>query len=427
MNFMSKLARRSVLLGVTTAIAGTAFLTEPLIAQEERTITIWFGRQNFIPDNAFEPFMRDNPGITVKHEVIRLEDASAQLILALRSGNAPDILQIYERDALTLAAGGALVDFSEQIAAFEAEFPETYSQLSPTTWSSVTDSEGGIYGVDLFNMSVYLTYRRDWLEEAGVSLPLETTDQVLDAARALTELKGSGAGFSLIGCCVSPTWELPLFRAMGGQYVEYVPQIDNEIGVEWIEFYQTLVREGLASSDTASWDSGQMRAAFIGGRAGMANIGEHIYVAVEEQMPYEEGAWEFTRLPTRPGQTEPHVQTGYGFPYVVTAGNDDPDAAMRVLAYLAHKDIAQEVAIRYLPTNNTAVNEDEEYRIAKPWAEDISPISSTLEILPNHPTRQIQISNVLIELRDRMVAQPNVDAAALAAEYQAKLNAAAGG
>ncbi len=181
-----------------------------------------------------------------------------------------------------------------------------------------------------------------------------------------------------------------------------------------------------ASSDTASWDSGQMRAAFIGERAGIMHEGEHIYVEVHKQVPYESGKWTFERLPTRPGQTEPHVQSGFAFPHVVTSSADDDEATMAALAYLARTDFAKQVAIRYQPTTNTAVSQDAEYLAAKPWATDIEPLSSSLVSLPTHPTRVIQIYDVLQELRDRMVADPNTPAADLASEYQEKLNTAAG-
>jgi len=154
--------------------------------------------------------------------------------------------------------------------------------------------------------------------------------------------------------------------------------------------------------------------------------GEHIYVEVHKQVPYETGKWTFERLPTRPGQTEPHVQSGFAFPYIVTTANEDEEAAMLALEYLARPAIAKQVAIRYQPTTNTAVSEDAEYLAAKPWATDIVHLSSNLISLPTHPTRAIQVYDVLQELRDRSVADPNADPKALAQEYQEKLNTAAG-
>ena len=393
---------------------------------QERSVKVWFGRENFIPDDQFATFREEYPDINVDFEVIRLEDVNAQLILAMRSGNAPDIVQIHSRDVEQLAINKVVKDFSHRIEEFKERFPETYGQLAPLTWEGASDSQGNIYGAALFAQSIYLTYRTDWLAEAGITPPLETTDRVLEAARKIAAMGEDRLGFSLIGCCHSTVWELPLFLSMGGQVVDGVPQIDSEAGIEWIKFYQTLLTDGSAHSDTPSWDSGQMRAAFIGERAGMMNEGEHIYVEVHKQMPYGEGKWSFERLPTRPGQTEPQVQSGFAFPFIVTTANEDEEAALLVIEYLARPAFAKQVAIRYQPTTNIAVAEDAEYLAAKPWAVDIAPIASDLISLPTHPTRVIQIYDVLKELRSRMVANPEADPAAMAAEFQKMLNDAAG-
>ncbi|WP_158569309.1 ABC transporter substrate-binding protein [Pseudotabrizicola alkalilacus] len=426
-----KFGRRTTTFMLTAALAlGTTALSglSSQLAAQERTLKVWFGRDQFIPEDQFAQFKAENPDIAVEFEVIRLEDVSAQLVLATRSGNAPDIVQIQARDITQLAQGGMLKEFDAQIETFKEQFPDTYNQLSPIAWEGASSADGKLYGVALFVQSIYLTYRKDLLEAAGIAMPLETTDNVLAAAKAVSTIPGGGdmLGFSLIGCCVAPTWELPLFLAMGGQFIDGVPQIDTEVGIEWIEFYQTLMRDKSASPDSASWDSGQMRAAFVGGRAGVMHEGEHIYVEIEKTMPYAEGKWTFERLPTRPGQTEPHVQSGFAFPFVVTTAADDDDAVVRALEYLARPDFAKQVAIRYQPTTNSAVSNDPEYLAAKPWAQDIAPLAASLVSLPTHPTRVIQIYDVLTQLRDRSVADTTTPAADLAKEYQDLVNKAAG-
>ena len=411
---------------VLSGALASGLVSTPAGAQE-RSVKVWFGRENFIPDDQFAAFRAEYPDINVEFEVIRLEDVNAQLILAMRSGNAPDIVQIHSRDVEQLAINKVVKDFTHRIEEFKERFPETYGQLAPLTWEGASDSKGKIYGAALFAQSIYLTYRTDWLAEVGITPPLETTDRVLEAARKIAAMGEDRLGFSLIGCCHSTVWELPLFLSMGGQVVNGVPQIDSEAGIEWIKFYQTLLNDGSAHSDTPSWDSGQMRAAFIGERAGMMNEGEHIYVEVHKQMPYGEGKWSFEKLPTRPGQTEPQVQSGFAFPFIVTTANEDEEAALLVIEYLARPAFAKQVAIRYQPTTNIAVAEDAEYLAAKPWAIDIAPIASDLISLPTHPTRVIQIYDVLKELRSRMVANPGADPAAMAAEFQQLLNDAADG
>ena len=130
---------------------------------QERNLKVWFGRQDFIPEDQFQAFKQDYPDIDVEFEVIRLEDVNAQLILALRAGEAPDIVQIQARDVSQLALGGVVKDFTHMIEEFEQRFPETYAQLSPLTWEGASDPDGKIYGAALFAQSIYLTYRKDWL------------------------------------------------------------------------------------------------------------------------------------------------------------------------------------------------------------------------------------------------------------------------
>ncbi|MDZ4394082.1 ABC transporter substrate-binding protein [Cypionkella sp.] len=420
--------RRAFVAGAVVASSLFSMIAAGEAAAQDRKIKIWFGRQDFIPEDQFKQLEADYPGIKVEFEVIRLEDVTAQLVLAVRSGTAPDIIQMYWRDVSQLAAGGVIKKFGHQIEEMKTRFPETYANLAPLTWTGASDSDGNLYGLNLYASSIYLTYRKDWMEEAGIALPLETTDRVIEAAIKLSQIGSGGerAGISLLGCCSNPNWELPLFMAMGGEMKEGVPMVDSEAGIAWIDFYQTMMREKAASPDTSSWDSGQMRAAYIGERAAIMHEGEHIYVEVQKQVPYESGKWTFERLPTRPGQTEPHVQAGFAFPYIVTVANKDEEAAMLALEYLARPEITKQVSIRYQPSTNNAVHSDPEYIKAKPWAADIAPLAGTVIPMPHHPTRSIQVHDVVKQLRDTMIAQPNADARALAAEYQQKLNEAAG-
>lgn len=393
-------------------------------AAQVTEIRVWFGRQNFIPTDQFVTFHAENPNIRVNFEVVRLEDVATQLILAQRAGQAPDIVQISSHTVPQLATTGLLRESSDLIRRWQTEAPESYEVLAPITWSAASH-DGGIYGASLHNQSMYLFYRKDWLEEAGILDVPRTSEDVLNAARAMSTLAEGGdrIGFSIIGTAnVPPVWELPLFLSLGGQYVDGVPQLDSEAGYHFISFYQTLMRERLAHPDSLSWDPGEMRAAVIGGRAGMMIEGEHIYVPIHEVMPYQEDAWSFTLLPHRPGAEDEATYVTFGFPYVVTASSQHPDEVLKVLQYLSRADILMDVALTYQPASNRLISEDPRYLEAKPWALDILPLFERVEPLPAHPRRQLEIMDVLVELRQEMIANPNADPVAMAKRYQQMLN-----
>jgi ABC-type glycerol-3-phosphate transport system substrate-binding protein len=395
-------------------------------AAQVTEVRVWFGRQNFIPTDAFETFHAENPDIRVNFEVVRLEDVATQLILAQRAGQAPDIVQIASHTVPQLASSGMLRESSDLIERWRTEDPESYEALAPITWSAAS-YDGGSYGASLFNQSMYLFYRQDWLAEAGINEVPRNSDEVLAAARAMSTLQTGGdrIGFSIIGTAnVPPVWELPLFLSLGGTYVDGVPQIDSEAGRAFIDFYQTLVRERSAHPDSLAWDPGEMRAAVIGGRAGMMIEGEHIYVPVHAQMPYEEGKWSFTLLPHRPGAEGEATYVTFGFPYVVTAGTQKTDAVLAVLEYLSRVDMLMDVALTYQPASNLLITDDPRYAEAKPWADEVVPLFERVVPLPAHPTSQLQIMDVLVELRQDMIANPNDDPAEKARRYQQLLNEA---
>jgi ABC-type glycerol-3-phosphate transport system substrate-binding protein len=104
-----------------SAIATTA------IAQE---ITVWFGRENFIPADAFDTFHAENPGISVKTDVIRLEQAVADTLRATQSGRAPDIVQAPADGLAPLVAQGAVRDVSALLEAWRASDPASLDDIS---------------------------------------------------------------------------------------------------------------------------------------------------------------------------------------------------------------------------------------------------------------------------------------------------------
>ena len=131
---------RIALLGAVSASAlAFGFLAGPA-ASQDRSIKVWFGRENFIPEDQFATFHAENPDIAVEFEVIRLEDVNTQLVLAMRSGNAPDIVQIRDRDVGQLAINNVVKDFTGWIEEFKNRFPVTYEQLSPLAWEGASDS-----------------------------------------------------------------------------------------------------------------------------------------------------------------------------------------------------------------------------------------------------------------------------------------------
>jgi multiple sugar transport system substrate-binding protein len=387
-------------------------------AQQPVEITMWFGRQNFIPADAFETFHQENPDIRVRTDVIPLEQAVADVLRTARAGQAPDIVQVPADGVPPLALQGALYDVAPLLAQWQAEDPASYANLAQAAFDLAT-YQGNVYGVALHYGPYWFTYRIDWFEEAGIPHPPANWDDVLAAGRALRT--GARIGFSVIGSRAhDPVWFLATFMAMGGQWQDGIPQIDSDAGRYLLGFYQTLIRDDIAHPETLAWTSGEMRAAFIGGNAAQAMIGDNIYPTLNESLAYGT-QWAGAVPPVRPGGEAEGRTMALGWPYLVTAGTEHPEAVLKVLQYLARPEIVAEVAMRYQPTTVLPVMTDAAYVEAKPWAPDFAAPFADLVPLPSHP-RQPQIYQILLDAMQDALQNPNADAAAMAARYQAQLD-----
>ena len=385
---------------------------------EQIELTVWFGRDAFIPADQFATFNEMYPNITITTDVVPLEEVVAAYTRAYMAGIAPDIIQVGQNAVGPLIARDSLMDMTEWFEVWKEEDPELYEDIAPYGWD-LASWEGIPYGLGIHfgTNGSWFVYRKDVLERYGFDAP-ETWDDVLEIARAV---KDEMTGFSLIGSRLTePIWTVGKFMAMGGQFEDGIPQIDSEAGHYLIHVHQTLAREGLIHPETLAWDSGEMRTAFIGGRAAMAPIGWNIYPTIQEELPYKE-KWDQIPNPYRPGAEEERKLMLIGWPYYVSAQTEHPYEASLVLRYLASPEIVSEVAKRYQPTSTMSVMDDPAYVEAKPWAAEKYAYMDEMEPMEVH-LRASEMEDLWRDLLQESITNVDEDPADMARRYQEEMN-----
>lgn len=382
-------------------------------------LTIWFGREDFQPGDAFESFEEEYPNITVNTDVIPMETAPQDFIRQFQSGNAPDIVQAPFESAAPMFAQDVLMDITPIKEWWEAEDPEGFNDLAPVAWE-MGEWQGVPHGLTTTIGSVWFNYRVDWFEEAGIDHPPETYEDVLEAGRQLSD--GDRIGFAFPGSrSQAPvSWFLTPYMAMGGEFDDQnAPVLTSEGSVYLLEFLQTLMRDGIADPATLAWDSGDFRAAYLGGRAAMAQIGMNILPELNENLEYGE-EWVATAHPVRPGAEDQAQQQSRGWPYYVSADTEHPYEVGLVLRYLADPVNQKEIGLRYQPPASISVNEDPEFLEAQPWVADLDIANMTP--LPVHD-RQLEIHEVLLDAMQEALQNPDADASEIAARHQEAIDA----
>ncbi len=379
-------------------------------------LTVWFGRENFIPDNAFDAFHEKYPNITVKVDVIPLEQALTEASTALSAGVGPDLLQTDSRRIPPLVEAGLLYPMDEQLALWKTEDPEGYNAVSSAGWEHGMYN-GVAYGVAIFSGPFNYVYRKDWLEAAGLDVP-KTWEEMFNVARALNT--SDRLGYSIRGAN-STVWFSSHYMSMGGTYdANNVIQLDSEAGIYALQFYQTLVEDGLVSKDVLAWGSGDMRAAFITGRAAQAPIGTNIFPKIQEELKYGV-EWGATPPLYREGAKGEYRYASLGWPMVATKATEHPYEVGLVLRYLAEHEPAMSVAKRYQPTTVTTVWDDPSYIAEQPWASDFSEVM--LNMVPTPPNLYItKMDQIILDAMGEVMSDMNADPAEVAARYQKQLN-----
>lgn len=408
------------LVGVFVVVASTAFTggQQEIAPGEEKPveITVWFGRENFIPDDNFASFRPQYPNVKVNVDVIPLERALTEASTALSAGKGPDILQTDSRRIPPLVEANLLQQIEAQLDRWMREDSKSYNNVSSSGWDHATH-KGQRYGVAINSGPFNHVYRKDWLEEAGLSVP-NTWSDVLDVARALNTSEHKG--YAVRGPS-STVWFSSHYMAMGGGYDENnVIQLDSEAGVYVLSFYQTIVREGLVSEDVLGWGSGDMRAAFITGRAAQAPIGNNIFPNIQEELQYGK-KWGAIPPPHREGLKDEYKYASLGWPLVVTRSAENLYEVSLILRYLAQHENAMSIALRYQPTTIMSVWDDPAYIEQKPWAKDFAePLRNMTRTPPN--LYITELDQIVLDALGEVMSDVNADPAEVAARYQTELD-----
>ncbi len=143
-------------------------------------------------------FERENPGIKIQAEAIPWgggNDYATRLFAAIVAGNAPDCAQVKLNNQARLLEMDALAPLDDMLKGWAGR-----TDIADNLWSLHRASNGKQYYLPLHYVVLYLYYRPDLFQAAGVQPP-KTFDEFLAAAKATTKdgvfgfgMRGGGGG-----------------------------------------------------------------------------------------------------------------------------------------------------------------------------------------------------------------------------------------
>lgn len=247
--------------------------SKPSNGSEKVNLNVWVMPNSPEPEKDFmgiiQPFLDENPNITVTPTILDWGSAWTKLTTAATSGEGPDISQIGTTWVAALGAMGAFDDLSsvyDQFGGTEAFLDATL----PTTQIKGEDSR---YGVPWFVDTRAVFYRKDICEAAGVNpeTDFETWDSFKAALQKMKDL-GTFEGKEVIpfGMPGKNDWNVihnfaPWVWGSGGEFVSEdgkTSVINSPEAVEGIKFYTELAVDGLLNKSTLEKNSSECDALF---------------------------------------------------------------------------------------------------------------------------------------------------------------------
>jgi multiple sugar transport system substrate-binding protein len=194
MTIKASQSRRAVLSGMGAA-ALAAGLAKPAIAQSA-TVRWWYHFDNpqHTPNELIAKFERENPGIKIQAESIPWgggNDYATRIFASVVANNAPDCALVKIANQARLLEMKALAPIDDMVKGWAAR-----TDIADDVWRLNRGADGTQYYLPCQYVVLYLYYRTDLLQAAGVQPP-RTFDEFLAAAKATT--KGDIYGFGMRG------------------------------------------------------------------------------------------------------------------------------------------------------------------------------------------------------------------------------------
>jgi sorbitol/mannitol transport system substrate-binding protein len=262
-------------LAACIAAAGLAFTAgcagAGTLGATENTVTIAMVSNSQMTDarELSDKFEEANPDIQLRFITLSENQARAKITASTSMGGGEfDVVMISNYETPQWAENGWLVNLSDYINKTPG-YDE--NDFIPSLRESLS-YEGNMYSVPFYGESSFLMYRKDLLEQAGITMPRDPTwQQVADAAAELDSP-------DMVGICLrgKPGWGevlAPLdtvINTFGGRWfdMDWNAQLTSPEVEKAVQFYVDTVRE-YGEPGAATSGFGECATQFSQGRAAM--------------------------------------------------------------------------------------------------------------------------------------------------------------
>lgn len=323
--------------------------------QEEGGETVELRFHDIIPNPAreakfkemVERFNEENPGIKVIYESTPWDQSHNKLVTQGSADTMPDITIMHASWASEFNSAGWIIPLDDYLA--EWEYTEQFIPYVKNVLIEYDQKDvyGYTYGIPdgLTTHGMYV--RKDWIEEAGMTLEdLETWEGIFAASEKMTDASQNRYGFAFRGARGgADQMGMYLLGALNGRLYEEdgTCRINTPEGLQAFKKYCSLYLDGYAPKDSINWGYAEMVQGFTSGLSGILNQTTEVTQTCKESMKDEE----WTVIPF-PRSADGNIYSkADSFFYTITKSSQHPKEAWKFVSFM----MSPENNMEYCETN----------------------------------------------------------------------------
>jgi len=322
---------------LATLTGAAALMSSAAHAVEIEYWQYFFDARVAAMEQLIENFEAANPDITVKMTHFPYADYRTKVAAAIPAGEGPDVVQLFY---------GWLNDYveAELIQPLPADvFPVEKVDAEFFPMVQAMKGDGQYWALPTAVRSLALFYNTRLFEDAGITEPPKTLDELVEVAGKLTTRDGAG-NITQVGITTGMTaqdhhwFREVLVRQFGGDpYMDGYKKVNynDDAGLKALEFYSGLEK---VHGVTASGFMDEPQAAFKAGRAGMHIDGSFRIGSLDKTRGLK---WGVAELPAGPDGTKSNYSSYWVNAITTKAEGEKYDAAVKFMEYVTSDEAMQ--------------------------------------------------------------------------------------
>jgi multiple sugar transport system substrate-binding protein len=269
-----------------------------------------------------DKYEESHPNVKIERTYFPFADLKTKLLQGVAGDQLPDIVLIDNPDHQAFAEAGVFADITEEVK----EWGEADMYYEGPMASTMLD--GKHYGIPHDSNALALFYNKDIFEEAGISEPPKTWEELKATAKKLTNSDRKGLAISAVKSEEGTFQFLPFLWQSGAD----LDSFDSPEAISALQLIQDMVNEGSISENVINWDQQDVMVQFQTGKVAMMVNGPWQLPTLRKEVKFN---WDVALMPE--GKQSASILGGEN--WAITSTSEHKTQAWEFLKWSAQPEI----------------------------------------------------------------------------------------